>query len=73
MSLARELRELIDAGCDYIQFDEPVLTLSPDEAVWAADVLNELIDKLPSHVRIGMHICGGNPHRKESTSANTPI
>ena len=27
-------------------------------------MLNELIDKLPSHVRIGVHICGGNPHRK---------
>ena len=62
--LARELLELVDAGCDYIQFDEPVLTLSPEEAGWAADVLNELIDKLPSHVRIGLHICGGNPHRK---------
>lgn len=62
--LAHELLEVVDAGCDYIQFDEPVLTLSPDEAGWAADVLNELIDKLPSHVRIGLHICGGNPHRK---------
>ena len=62
--LARELGEVVDAGCDYIQFDEPVLTLNPEEAGWAADVLNELIDKLPSHVRIGLHICGGNPHRK---------
>ncbi len=62
--LVRELEEVVDAGCDYIQFDEPVLTLSPDQAGWAADVLNELIDKLPSHVRIGVHICGGNPHRK---------
>ena len=62
--LAGELLEVVDAGCDYIQFDEPVLTLSPDEADWAADVLNELIDKLPSHVRTGVHICGGNPHRK---------
>ena len=61
--LERELRQVIDAGCDYIQFDEPVLTLSPEEAGWAADVLNELIDRLP-RVRIGLHICGGNPHRK---------
>ena len=62
--LARELSEVVDAGCEYIQFDEPVLTLSPDEADWAADVLNELIDKLPSHVRKAVHICGGNPHRR---------
>jgi 5-methyltetrahydropteroyltriglutamate--homocysteine methyltransferase len=62
--LARELGEVVDAGCDYIQFDKPVLTLNPEEVGWAADVLNELIDKLPSHVRVGMHICGGNPHRK---------
>jgi 5-methyltetrahydropteroyltriglutamate--homocysteine methyltransferase len=61
--LERELREVIDAGCDYIQFDEPVWTLSPEESSWGGEVLGELIDRLPK-VRFGLHVCGGNPHRK---------
>jgi 5-methyltetrahydropteroyltriglutamate--homocysteine methyltransferase len=38
-------------------------TESPDESEWAAGILNELIDSLPK-VRIGLHVCGGNPRRK---------
>ncbi len=61
--LADELKEVIAAGCDYIQFDEPMWTESPEESEWAAGILNELIDSLPK-VRVGMHVCGGNPRRK---------
>jgi len=61
--LADELREVIKAGCDYIQFDEPMWTESPEDSVWAAEILNELIDSLPK-VRVGLHVCGGNPRRK---------
>ena len=51
------------ASCDYIQFDEPMWTESPEDSVWSAKILNELIDSLP-RVRIALHVCGGNPHRK---------
>jgi 5-methyltetrahydropteroyltriglutamate--homocysteine methyltransferase len=61
--LAAELREVIAAGCDYIQFDEPMWTESPEDSTWAAELLNELIDSLP-RVRFGLHVCGGNPRRK---------
>jgi 5-methyltetrahydropteroyltriglutamate--homocysteine methyltransferase len=61
--LAAELREVIAAGCDYIQFDEPMWTESPQDSLWAAEILNELIDSLPP-VRFGLHVCGGNPRRK---------
>ena len=61
--LADELREVIAAGCDYVQFDEPMWTESPEESEWAAGILNELIESLP-RVRIGLHVCGGNPRRK---------
>jgi 5-methyltetrahydropteroyltriglutamate--homocysteine methyltransferase len=61
--LAAELREVIAAGCDYIQFDEPMWTESPEDSLWAAEILNELIDSLP-RVRFGLHVCGGNPRRK---------
>ena len=55
---------VIDAGCDFVQFDEPMWTESPDQAPWAADILNELIDSLKGRARIGLHVCGGNPRRK---------
>jgi 5-methyltetrahydropteroyltriglutamate--homocysteine methyltransferase len=61
--LADELREVIAAGCEHIQFDEPAWTESPEQAEWAAEILNELIDSLGT-VRIGLHVCGGNPRRK---------
>ena len=61
--LAEELKEVIAAGCDYIQFDEPMWTESPEDIVWSAEILNELIASLPP-VRVALHVCGGNPHRK---------
>jgi 5-methyltetrahydropteroyltriglutamate--homocysteine methyltransferase len=61
--LKEELMEVIAAGCDYFQFDEPMWTESPDQSEWAAGILNELIESL-GDVRVGLHVCGGNPRRK---------
>jgi 5-methyltetrahydropteroyltriglutamate--homocysteine methyltransferase len=61
--LRQELTDVIAAGCDHIQFDEPMWTESPEQSVWAAGILNELIGSLGS-VRVGLHVCGGNPRRK---------
>jgi len=61
--LREELKEVIAAGCEHIQFDEPMWTESPEQSEWAAAILNELIDSL-KRVRIGLHVCGGNPRRK---------
>ena len=62
--LAEELGAVLDAGCDCIQFDEPMWTESPAQAPWAADILNELIASLRGRARVGLHVCGGNPRRK---------
>jgi 5-methyltetrahydropteroyltriglutamate--homocysteine methyltransferase len=62
--LEQELKEVIAAGCDYIQFDEPMWTESPEQSGWAADILNELIDSLGTGIRFALHVCGGNPRRK---------
>ena len=62
--LQQELKEVIAAGCDYVQFDEPMWTESPEQSEWAAEVLNELIDSLGSGIRVALHVCGGNPRRK---------
>lgn len=62
--LRDELNEVVAAGCTEIQFDEPMWTESPEQSEWAADILNDLIDELPAGLRIGLHVCGGNPRRK---------
>jgi 5-methyltetrahydropteroyltriglutamate--homocysteine methyltransferase len=60
--LNQELKEVVRAGCEFIQFDEPAWTAFPEEVVWAAEVLNRAIEGL--NVKIGLHVCGGNPRRK---------
>ena len=62
--LRDEIAEAIALGCEPVQFDEPMWTESPEESVWAAEILAELIASLPKKVRIGLHVCGGNPRRK---------
>lgn len=62
--LMQELNAVVAAGCDFIQFDEPMWTESPQHSEWAAEILNEMIDELGPKVRIGLHVCGGNPRRK---------
>jgi 5-methyltetrahydropteroyltriglutamate--homocysteine methyltransferase len=61
--LVEEIREVIAAGCDYIQFDEPMWTESPEHSLWSAEILTEMIDSLP-RVKFALHVCGGNPRRK---------
>ena len=61
--ITEEIYNVVNEGCNYIQFDEPVWTENVDETVWAADVLNEIILKFPE-VKFNLHVCGGNAHRK---------
>jgi len=58
-----EIAELEKLGCEHIQLDEPVLTEAPKECIWAADVINNIIDAFPN-LKFGLHVCGGNAHRK---------
>ncbi len=60
--LNQELREVVRAGCEFVQFDEPAWTAFPEEAVWAAQAMNRAAEGL--NVRIGLHVCGGNARRK---------
>ncbi len=60
--LNQELREVVRAGCEFIQFDEPAWTAFPEEAIWAAEALNRTAEGL--NVKIGLHVCGGNARRK---------
>tara|TARA_B100000029_G_C17592000_1_gene962830 strand:- start:2526 stop:3554 length:1029 start_codon:yes stop_codon:yes gene_type:complete len=61
--LTEEIEKLVNEGCDYIQFDEPVWTENVEETSWAADILNSIIEKFPG-IEFNLHVCGGNAHRK---------
>jgi len=62
-ALIEELRTVVNEGCTYIQFDEPVWTEDVSTSIWGAEVLNYIIDKFPG-IKFNLHICGGNAHRK---------
>lgn len=62
--LRPELEQAVKSGCELIQFDEPAWTAFPEEAVWAAEVLNELTAGLGA--RVALHVCCGNAHRKRA-------
>src|SRR5690606_971751 len=53
--VAEQVRE-IDA--EVVQFDEANLPGSPEEAEWAADALNILLDAVPTTPAV--HLCFGN-------------
>ena len=61
--IKQEIRALEKEGCKNVQFDEPVLTESPHECVWAAEIINDIVEEFPG-LMFGLHICGGNAHRK---------
>jgi 5-methyltetrahydropteroyltriglutamate--homocysteine methyltransferase len=62
--LKQELRDVVRAGCELIQFDEPAWTAFPEDAKWAAEVLNMTVENLG--VRVGLHVCCGNARRKRA-------
>lgn len=62
--LMEEIRETIEAGCDFFQFDEPMWTEAPQDSERSADALNDMIEKFGPDIRVALHVCGGNPRRK---------
>jgi 5-methyltetrahydropteroyltriglutamate--homocysteine methyltransferase len=78
--LREELLDLVKEGCEFVQFDEPVLTEivfskedqrtlatrrdAGSELGYAAELLNRVIEGVSS-TRIGLHVCRGNWSRSE--------
>lgn len=73
---ATELQKLADAGCRYVQLDETSIAKLGDEKIRAAltargdpwerlldqyvEVINAVVARAPTGMRIGMHLCRGN-------------
>jgi 5-methyltetrahydropteroyltriglutamate--homocysteine methyltransferase len=57
-----EILALAEAGCRYIQVDEPVFAREPEKALaFGLDLLEHCFHKLPKAVTSTVHICCGYP------------
>lgn len=59
-----ELKELVKAGANYIQIDEPYYSGFPEDINWGVSVLNVLVEGVKA--KIAVHICYGNRYGKPS-------
>ncbi len=62
-ALARALAEVVagqvrEIDAEVVQFDEANITGAPEEAAWAAEALNILLDAVPG--KAAVHLCFGN-------------
>jgi 5-methyltetrahydropteroyltriglutamate--homocysteine methyltransferase len=61
-ALNYEIRALADAGCKYIQVDEPLFVRKVDAALeYGVECLDRCFDGLPDDVTRVMHMCCGYP------------
>jgi len=53
-----ELKGLVEAGCDFIQIDEPVWVGYPQDIPWLVESFNRLVSGVKA--KIALHVCYGN-------------
>ena len=62
-----EIKRLVDAGCKYIQIDEPVFARKPEEAnSYGMENLERMMHGIPKDVQRVCHICCGYPNSLDS-------
>ncbi len=67
-TLNREVLALAEAGCTWIQIDEPVFAREPDKALaFGFDNLERCFAGLPDHVIRAVHMCCGYPEHLDQT------
>jgi len=59
-----ELRELVRAGAEEIQIDEPYYSGFPSDVAWGVRAINALVDSVDA--RLSLHVCYGNRYGKPS-------
>ncbi len=66
-ALNAEARALAEAGCRYIQIDEPIFARRPQDALdFGIEALERCFHGLPDHVTRVMHMCCGYPDRLDN-------
>jgi len=67
-ALNREIRGLAEAGCRYIQIDEPIFARKPKEALdYGVECLDRCWHGVPSDITKVMHMCCGYPNFLDQT------
>ena len=62
-ALNQEILSLVEAGCQYIQVDEPVFARKPEKALeYGVENLERCFAGVPDHVTRAMHACCGYPN-----------
>ena len=61
--LNTELKNLVAAGCDFIQIDEPVWVGYPQDMPWLVESFNALVEGVKA--KIALHTCYGNYQLKK--------
>lgn len=59
-ALRREVDALVEAGCKYVQIDEPAVSTRPEELEVAIEGMAICTDGLPTDVKTITHICYGD-------------
>lgn len=61
-AINREVLALAEAGCRWIQIDEPLFARQPDKALsWGVDALARCFHGVPDSVNRAVHVCCGYP------------
>ena len=61
-ALNAEIRDLAEAGCPWIQVDEPLFARQPEAALaFGIDALARCFHKVPTGVKRAVHVCCGYP------------
>ncbi len=61
--LNAELKETVEAGCDFVQVDEPVWVGYPEDMPWLVEAFNKMVDGVKA--KIALHVCYGNYQLKK--------
>ncbi len=59
----QEVENLVDAGANYIQIDEPALAQVPGDHAIVGESLEIITENVPEDVRVGLHVCYGDYSR----------
>lgn len=66
-ALHEEIRSLAEAGCTWIQVDEPVFARDPEKALsFGIDNLEHCFHGVPDHITRVVHICCGYPDKVDN-------
>jgi len=69
----QEVENLVDAGANYVQIDEPALAQVPGDHAIVGESLEIITENVPEDVRVGLHVCYGDYSRIYPEVLSFPI